>query len=83
MVLGSIAFGGSWLLAGDLRLAAVVGVGVLAVCGWSTCIGAVVPITAHALRIDPTVASAPFISTLVDATGLLIYLFLARGILSI
>ncbi|MBX6341991.1 MAG: magnesium transporter, partial [Thermomicrobiaceae bacterium] len=33
------------------------------------------------LRIDPAVVSAPFISTLVDGTGLVIYFTVARVIL--
>jgi magnesium transporter len=37
---------------------------------------------AHAIGIDPTVMSAPLITTLVDATGLLIYLSVAGAVLS-
>jgi magnesium transporter len=83
VVLGSLAFAGGWLFTGDLRLGMVLGTSVVAVCGWSTCVGALVPITAHAFKVDPTVASAPFISTLVDATGLLIYFMIAKALLGI
>lgn len=36
-------------------------------------VGAAIPIIAQKLRIDPTVVSAPLITTLVDALGLFIY----------
>ena len=37
----------------------------------------------HALRIDPTVMSAPLIATLVDATGLIIYFTIAKSFLGL
>lgn len=83
LLLGSIAFVGGWLFTGNLKLGMVLGASVVAVCGWSTCVGALVPISAHLLKVDPTVASAPFISTLVDATGLLIYFMIAKALLGI
>ncbi|WP_165226339.1 magnesium transporter [Aquisphaera insulae] len=51
----------------------VVGLTLLGICTWSNTIGAIVPLLARRLGIDPAVISAPFISTLVDATGLVIY----------
>ncbi|NPV09136.1 MAG: magnesium transporter [Anaerolineae bacterium] len=60
-----------------LELAVVVSVTVLFVCIWANTVGALVPILADVIGIDPTVMSAPLISTLVDATGLLIYLTVA------
>ena len=41
----------------------------------------VIPLLAQRFRIDPTVVSAPLITTLVDATGLAIYLMIAKVIL--
>jgi magnesium transporter len=38
---------------------------------------------AKALRLDPAVIASPAITTIVDATGLLIYLNLARSILGL
>jgi Divalent cation transporter len=34
------------------------------------------------VKIDPALVSAPLITTLVDATGLAIYLLIAKGLLS-
>jgi len=54
-------------------IALVVGVTLLGICTWANTIGALVPLVARRVGIDPAVISAPFISTLVDATGLVIY----------
>jgi magnesium transporter len=44
-------------------------------------IGALLPIGFHKLRIDPALTSSPFIATLMDATGLLIYFNIAKLVL--
>lgn len=54
-----------------------------AVVVWSNTIATIVPIVAERLRIDPTVISAPMITTIVDATGLAIYFLLAKLILGL
>jgi magnesium transporter len=61
----------------------VVGLSILAICTWANTVGALVPIAAQRLGIDPTVMSAPMISTLVDATGLFIYFAVAGAILGL
>lgn len=50
---------------------------------WATTVGAVLPLIMNRLGIDPAVVSGPFMSTLVDATGLFIYLQTARLILGL
>jgi magnesium transporter len=62
--------------------AAVVGLSMLGICVWANSVGALVPLLARKCGIDPAVVSAPFISTLVDATGLIIYYTLAILLLS-
>jgi magnesium transporter len=59
------------------NIAGVIGLTILGICVWANVIGALVPIMARRLGIDPAVISAPFITTLVDATGLVIYYTLA------
>ena len=63
------------------RFAATVALALLSQITASTLIGAVLPIGARAIRLDPAVIASPAITTIVDATGLLIYLNLARAIL--
>ena len=64
-------------------MALVVGLTILAVCAWANIVGALVPLTAEKLKIDPTVVSAPFITTVVDGTGLAIYMLIARFVLKL
>jgi magnesium transporter len=52
---------------------------------WGTLTGSMLPIILKKLGADPASSSAPFVATLVDVTGLIIYfnvaLFFMRGIL--
>jgi magnesium transporter len=41
------------------------------------------PLLAQRFGVDPTVVSAPLITTLVDATGLIIYFLIARAVLDL
>ncbi len=64
------------------ELSLVVGLTLPAIVLWSTTVGSLLPIGAKRLGIDPAVMSAPFITTFVDATGLVIYFEIARRLLS-
>jgi magnesium transporter len=55
----------------------VVGLTLLCICMWANTIGSLVPLVATRFGLDPAVISAPFITTLVDATGLIIYYSIA------
>lgn len=78
VVLGVVAFGAAWLVAG-LPVGLTVGLAVVLIAVWATTIGSVLPLGAQAVNIDPAVISAPLVTTLVDASGLLIY-FLVAGL---
>jgi magnesium transporter len=78
VLLGGIAFGRSQLWGVGPQLGACVAITIFVVCVWANLVGSVIPLAAHALKIDPTVVSGPLITTLVDATGLLIYLSVAH-----
>jgi magnesium transporter len=64
------------------RIGIVVGATILCVTIWSATVASVLPLVLRRLGVDPAVVSAPFISTLVDATGLLIYLTIAGVVLT-
>ncbi len=64
-------------------LAAVVSLTLIAICTWATLAGSMLPMVVDRLGMDPAVVSAPLITTLVDATGLLIYFGVARLLLEI
>jgi magnesium transporter len=61
----------------------VVSIALLCQTTTSTLIGATLPIGAKLLRLDPAVIASPAITSMVDATGLLIYFNLAKLILGI
>lgn len=67
----------------ELQLAVTVAVTMFAICVWSTTVGSLVPILAQRFGVDPAVLSAPLITTLVDATGLIIYFTIAKLILGV
>lgn len=50
---------------------------------WSTTLGAVVPLAAKKLKVDPALVSSPLLSTLVDMGGIIIYFSIAKLILGI
>jgi len=53
------------------------------VCTWATLLGSTLPMLANRLGVDPAVVSAPIITTLVDATGLVLYFLIARAVLGL
>ncbi len=64
-----------------LELALTVGLSQMLIIAMATTVGAALPLIAKRLNIDPAVMSAPFITTLIDAAGLLIYFLIAKAIL--
>ncbi|MBL8170893.1 MAG: magnesium transporter [Acidobacteria bacterium] len=81
LLIGCVAFGQAYWVTHDWHLAVTIATTILVICVWSTTVGSLVPIAAHRFGVDPAVLSAPLITTLVDATGLLIYLSIAKLIL--
>jgi magnesium transporter len=65
------------------HLAVTVGTAVVAVVMWGTLAGAMLPLAIRRLGFDPASASAPFIATLVDVSGIVIYFTAARLILGL
>lgn len=65
------------------KIALVVGITLVIICGWAATIGGAMPLLAKRLRIDPAVVSAPMVTTLVDATGLVIYFLTAKAVLGV
>ncbi|TCU19376.1 magnesium transporter [Rhizobium sullae] len=75
--IGLYDYGEHWLLVGVTVFAALIGI----VTFGSVC-GSMLPFLLQRLRLDPASASAPFVATLVDVTGLVIYFSVALLILS-
>jgi len=64
---------------GAPQVGLVVGISLPCVVLWAAVVGSVLPLGAKRVGIDPAVMSAPFITTLVDATGLVIFFEVARA----
>lgn len=70
-------YGPHWMLIGI-----TIGITLVGVCTWGTVMGSMLPIILKRFGADPATSSAPFIATLVDVTGLVIYFSIAATILS-
>lgn len=62
---------------GDPKLGIVVGVSMFATLLTAIIVGTSVPFIMDAVGVDPALASGPFITTIVDITGLFIYFYMA------
>lgn len=82
LLLGSLGFVITALIY-EFEVGLVIGLTLLAVCAVAAAVGGVMPLLARAIKVDPAVFSNPFISTFVDATGLIIYFMIAKAILQI
>ena len=65
-----------------LSIALTVGLSLVGVVLWGTLVGSMLPLLLKRLGADPATSSTPFVATLVDVTGLIIYFSLAFSILS-
>jgi magnesium transporter len=74
------SYGPHWQL-----IAFSVGCSLVGVVMWGTLMGSLLPLCLKRLGLDPAVSSAPFVATLVDVTGLVIYftfsIIFLRGVL--
>jgi magnesium transporter len=47
---------------------------------WSNLVAPLIPLAARKLKVDPSLVTAPLITSIVDAAGLLIYFLLPKEI---
>ncbi len=66
---------------GGPKVAFVLAATMAAVVLWANLIGAALPVLIRAIRLDPAVVSAPLVATLVDVSGIAIYLTIAAWVL--
>lgn len=59
-----------------------VGISLMMIVMWGTLSGSMVPFVLKRFKLDPATSSAPFVATLVDVTGLVIYFSVAGFLLS-
>ena len=69
-------YGEHWLL-----VAMTIGISLVGIVLWGTLSGSMLPLLLRRVGLDPATSSAPFVATLVDVTGLIIYFSVAMLIL--
>lgn len=79
--LGTLNFLRIWLINGNLSLAIIVGCTLVGTALMAALIGGVLPIIAKKIKLDPAIMATPLISTITDATTLLIFFTIATTIL--
>ncbi len=73
IILSSCLFALCYYWLGDLRFGLVAGLALLVVIANATVVGALIPFLLVRFKVDPAIATGPFITTTNDSLGLLIY----------
>jgi len=88
MILGGIGFARVWLWPGAetpvaqaASIALTVATSLVGIVLWGSLVGAMLPFLLSRFGLDPASASAPFVATIVDVTGLVIYFSVAAVLL--
>jgi magnesium transporter len=78
--LGIYNYGSYWLL-----IASTVSISILGIVLWGSLVGSMLPLFLKKMKLDPAASSAPFVATLVDVTGIVLYFsvayFFLKGVL--
>jgi len=83
LTIGAAGFLRAWMLGVGYEVMVVVSLTLIAITIWSAIVSSIIPMLLRRMNIDPALVSAPFISTLIDGTGLIIYFQIARVMLTI
>jgi magnesium transporter len=65
------------------RFGAAVAMAIVLVVLMGTVVGSMLPLLLRRLGFDPAVASSPFVASIVDVTGIIVYFTVARRLLGI
>ena len=82
-VMGVATYIRAWTLGVGTEVGPVVAVTATFIVIWAAAVAAVLPLVLRRLRVDPAVVSGPFITTLVDGTGLFLYFTIAQVMLGL
>lgn len=81
VICGIVVIGLVYFWQGELLIGLLVGAAIMSSIFVATIAGSFIPLLIHRMKIDPAVASGPFITTLNDLISILIYLGLATAFL--
>jgi len=76
-----VIFGVITVLYDSALIGIIVGLSLFASLSVATIVGTLVPLLINRLKLDPAVASGPFITAVVDNLGLIIYFTVATSLL--
>jgi len=79
LICGVLISGVAFLWQGNPYLGAVVGVSILGTITVAALIGTLVPLLCSKINVDPAITAGPFVTTIKDVTGLMIYFFIATS----
>jgi magnesium transporter len=77
-VLGSLIFVYNYFFTDSYALTLTVSLALMAVILFAAVLGTLIPLVLHRVKIDPALATGPFITTLNDIIGLFLYLMIGR-----
>ena len=78
VTLGGLLFLWSSFWEGGAAVGQVAGMSMVIIVLWANLVGSLLPIVLTKMKLDPAVVSNPLITTLLDATGLLVYFSIAK-----
>lgn len=78
LICSSLIFGYNVLISDSFHLAAVVSIALITVILFASFLGTFVPLTLYRFKINPALATGPFVTTLNDILGITIYFLVGR-----
>ena len=81
LICAIIILGAAWVLNYGMALSATVSISLLAIIVFAALFGTFIPLTLEKYKIDPALATGPFITTVNDVLGLFIYFLIGQAIL--
>jgi len=81
LLLGIVVLGWAFMVGRDLRVAVVVSTTLVAIAIMATLAGGALPFIFRLFKRDPALVSAPFITTIMDIFGVVLYFFIAHLVL--
>ena len=82
-ILGGFAYLRAYLMQGDTMIGFAVGIALFVVLFIANLVGALLPMLAVRLKLDPAVMAGPFLTTTVDVVGLIVYFEVAKVIMGL
>ncbi|MDR1136828.1 MAG: magnesium transporter, partial [Synergistaceae bacterium] len=80
-ILGALNVGYRWFASGSFHLGLTIGFSLFATVILAQTLGCMLPLMAKVLRLDPALMAAPLVTTLVDASCLIVYFSVAEAIM--